>query len=108
MLTSEQCAEQIETPYPAVMRWLQRELIPVAEKYDLPSGGWYYLILEGTLPPDLKPRLKKQQGEDGAAVSTATDAPDDGAPSEAIWEEKPAKPAKKRAGKKATTKASKR
>lgn len=80
MITPKQYAEQIETPYPTVMRWLQKELIPGAEKRELPFGGWYYAIPEGTPPPDLKPGPKPKSAGDGE-VSTATDAPDDGMPS---------------------------
>jgi hypothetical protein len=55
MLTPKQYAERVEAAYSTVMSWLQRDLIPGAQKQELPSGGWYYVVPEDAPKPDLKP-----------------------------------------------------
>ena len=66
MLTARQYAELIDTPYPTVMSWLQRELIPGAKKEELPIGGWFYQI-----PADApKPLLRRGPTPKKAAKPT--------------------------------------
>ena len=88
MITPKQYAELTGTPYPTVMRWLQKELIPGAEKRELPFGGWYYAIPDDAPRPALKPGPKAKEN---GVVSMAT-------------EEKPTKPAKKAGSKKRSSK----
>lgn len=58
MLTPKQYAERIDAAYSTVMSWLQRDLIPGAQKQELPSGGWYYVVPEDAPRPELKPGPK--------------------------------------------------
>jgi len=97
MITPKQYAEQIETPYSTVMRWLQRDLIPGAEKQELPFGGWYYAIPADAPRPDLKPGPKPKV--DTSIASAAPQAPDDGQPLD-VTKKKPSKKSRKTAQKK--------
>lgn len=58
MLTPKKYAERVEAAYSTVMSWLQRGLIPGAQRQELPSGGWYYVIPEDAPKPELKPGPK--------------------------------------------------
>jgi hypothetical protein len=58
MLTPKQYAERMDAAYSTVMSWLQRDLIPGAQKQELPSGGWYYVVPEDAPRPELKPGPK--------------------------------------------------
>lgn len=55
MITPRKYAENHQAAYSTVMSWLQRDLIPGAEKHELPTGGWVYTIPENAPKPDLKP-----------------------------------------------------
>lgn len=82
MLTPKKYAQQVNAAYSTVMSWLQRGLIPGAERQELPSGGWYYTVPADAPPPELKPGPKKQ-ADDQAEASPAIEA------------DAPTKPAKK-------------
>ncbi|HKQ77947.1 MAG TPA: hypothetical protein VJ810_29895 [Blastocatellia bacterium] len=58
MLTPKEYAKQIQAAYSTVMSRLQRDLIPGAEKQELPSGGWYYTVPADAPKPQLKPGPK--------------------------------------------------
>lgn len=99
MLTPKMYADEVGVPYPTVMSWLQADLIPGVEKQELPNGKHYYIVPADAPRPETRrgPKPKKVEGE----PSTATSAPDDGAPGSAIGEEMIVK----RVGKKATKRA---
>jgi hypothetical protein len=55
MITARQYAEMHATPYTTVATWLQRELIPGAEKQELPYGGYIWMVPQDAPIPELKP-----------------------------------------------------
>jgi hypothetical protein len=58
MITARQFAEMHATPYTTVATWLQRELIPGAEKQELPYGGYVWMVPQDAPIPELKPGPK--------------------------------------------------
>lgn len=94
MITAKEYAKIHEVHYTTVMNWLRSDLVPGAVKENLPFGGFFYKIPANAPKPDLTPGPKKQAG-DGGEVSTATEAPDDGAPGAAIGDDTPVKPPKR-------------
>jgi hypothetical protein len=58
MITARQFAELHATPYTTVATWLQRELIPGAEKQELPYGGYIWMVPQDAPTPELKPGPK--------------------------------------------------
>ena len=60
MLSPRQYAEAIGKPYSTVMTWLQKGMIPAAQREAAPPPftGHIYLIPQGTKPPDIKPGRK--------------------------------------------------
>lgn len=85
MITARQYAEIHSTPYTTVATWLQRDLIPGAEKQEMPYGGYVWMVPDSAPKPDLRP---------GPKPKTA-DANGDAAASPAIEADAPEKPAKK-------------
>jgi hypothetical protein len=69
MITARQYAEMHGTPYTTVATWLQRELIPGAEKQELPYGGYVWMVPDNAPKPELKPG-PKTFGEKLRAIAT--------------------------------------
>ncbi len=55
MLTPRQFAERNSVAYTTVISWLNKQLLPGAEKEDLAYGGFMWLVPEDTPVPSLKP-----------------------------------------------------
>ncbi|MEP7336534.1 MAG: hypothetical protein ABI977_02115 [Acidobacteriota bacterium] len=89
MITARQYAKIHSTPYTTVATWLQRDLIPGAEKQEMPYGGYMWLVPDNAPKPDLTPGPKK-----GSKRATANDQ----SAASPVTEEKPAKPTKKARG----------
>ena len=58
MITARQYAEMHDMPYTTVATWLQRDLIPGAEKQELPYGGYVWMVPDNAPKPELKPGPK--------------------------------------------------
>src|SRR5262245_58390180 len=63
MITARQFAEMHDTPYTTVATWLQRELIPGAEKQELPYGGYVWMVPQNAPKPELRPGPKRKDGQ---------------------------------------------
>jgi len=95
-MTAKEFAKAINRPYPTVALWLRSNLIPEATSIQLGDMRVWQIprsVLATFKPPKIGRPSKKSKAD--GQVSTATGAPDDGAPSAAIGERKRAKPAKK-------------
>lgn len=64
MLTARQFAEARNVAYTTVINWLNKTLLPGAEKEELAYGGFMWLIPENAIAPELKPgpKAKKESG----------------------------------------------
>jgi len=76
MLTPKMYAEAVGKPYPTVMSWLQNDLIPGAEKQELPNGKHYYLVPADAPQPATKRGPKSKQETDSEShAEAATEKP---------------------------------
>jgi hypothetical protein len=73
MITARQYAEMHNTPYTTVATWLQRELIPGAEKQEMPYGGYVWMVPQNAPKPKLKPGPKPKSETDHADQETSAD-----------------------------------
>jgi hypothetical protein len=63
MFTARQFAEAINRPYPTVMGWLQKQIVPGARLVESPIGSYYEIPAEITktfVPPKPGRPLKEQ------------------------------------------------
>lgn len=61
MLTARQFAEARNVAYTTVISWLNKTLLPGAEKEELAYGGFMWLIPENAITPELKPGPKSKK-----------------------------------------------
>jgi len=61
MIPPKEYAEKVGAKYQTVMLWLRQNLIPGAQRFDLPAGGHYYTIPEDAPKPETRrgPKPKK-------------------------------------------------
>jgi hypothetical protein len=62
MIPPKEYAEMVGAKYQTVMLWLRQDLIPGAQRFDLPAGGHYYVIPENAPKPETRrgPKPKKE------------------------------------------------
>jgi hypothetical protein len=72
MIPPKEYAELVGAKYQTVMLWLRQELIPGAQRFDLPAGGHYYVIPENAPKPATRrgPKPKKTAQAASAAPTT--------------------------------------
>lgn len=104
MITARQYAEIHGTPYTTVATWLQRELIPGAEKQELPYGGYIWMVPQDAPKPTLKPGPKAKSAGDTDAANAEGDQQTS---AKAVSVEKPASKSRKAEAKKVGKKAKK-
>jgi hypothetical protein len=101
MVTARQFATLHGVPYTTVIFWLKREVIPGAEKQEIPVGrqGFIWRVPEDAPLPEL-PRGPKPKSDDQVATNGQAETPSDEAkPKRRVSKRPPTKKAMKKASK---------
>lgn len=72
MIPPREYAERTGTNYQTVMLWLRQTLIPGAQKFELPTGGHYYLVPADAPKPQTRRGPKPKKGRPKKPLQTVT------------------------------------